>query len=63
MCTGCNSCKGSDVKVFACAGGSNVGQLTNSAAVEVTKEGKGKMYCLAGWRSCSEYNRQYKKCR
>lgn len=34
--------------VFACAGGSNVGQITNSAAVEITNEGKGRMYCLAG---------------
>lgn len=48
MSEGCNLCKGSDVMVFACAGGSNVGQITNSAAVEITKEGKGRMYCLAG---------------
>lgn len=48
MRDGCNLCKGSDVMVFACSGGSNVGQLTNDAAVGITKEGKGKMYCLAG---------------
>lgn len=48
MSEGCNLCKGSDVMVLACAGGSNVGQITNSAAVEITNEGKGRMYCLAG---------------
>jgi len=34
--------------ILACSGGSNVGQLTNQAAVELTREGKGKMFCLAG---------------
>jgi len=34
--------------ILACSGGSNVGQLTNQAAVELTKEGFGKMFCLAG---------------
>ena len=33
---------------LACSGGSNVGQLSNQAAVELTKEGYGKMFCLAG---------------
>lgn len=36
------------VMLLACAGGSNVGQLTNQAAVELTQEGFGKMSCLAG---------------
>lgn len=36
------------VMILACAGGSNVGQLTNQAAVELTQEGFGKMSCLAG---------------
>ena len=36
------------VMILACSGGSNVGQLTNQAAVELTREGFGKMYCLAG---------------
>ena len=48
MNEGCNLCKGSDVMVFSCSGGSNVGQLANRAAVEITKEGKRRMYCLAG---------------
>jgi uncharacterized metal-binding protein len=33
---------------LAYSGGSNVGQLSNQAAVELTQEGFGKMYCLAG---------------
>ena len=34
--------------ILACSGGSNVGQATNQAAVELTREGYGKMYCLVG---------------
>lgn len=34
--------------VLTCSGGSNVGQLANQAAVELTQEGFGKMFCLAG---------------
>ncbi len=34
--------------ILACSGGSNVGQLSNQAAVELTQEGAGKMFCLAG---------------
>jgi uncharacterized metal-binding protein len=34
--------------ILACSGGSNVGQLTNQAALELTREGRGKMFCLAG---------------
>jgi uncharacterized metal-binding protein len=42
-------CKGgNDVMILACSGGSNVGQLSNQAAVELTQEGFGKMFCLAG---------------
>ena len=39
---------GGNVMILACSGGSNVGQLANQAAVELTQEGFGKMYCLAG---------------
>jgi uncharacterized metal-binding protein len=42
-CTG-----GKNVMILACSGGSNVGQLSNQAAVELTGEGFGKMFCLAG---------------
>ncbi|MGQ9484221.1 MAG: putative zinc-binding protein [Desulfosoma sp.] len=37
-----------NVMILACSGGSNVGQLSNQAAVELTLEGFGKMFCLAG---------------
>jgi len=37
-----------NVMILACAGGSNVGQLSNQAAVELTQEGFGKIFCLAG---------------
>ena len=39
---------GGDIMILACSGGSNVGQLSNRAAVELTREGFGKMFCLAG---------------
>jgi uncharacterized metal-binding protein len=39
---------GGQVMILACSGGSNVGQITNQAAVELTREGFGKMFCLAG---------------
>jgi uncharacterized metal-binding protein len=35
------------IMILACSGASNVGQLSNQAAVELTREGFGKMYCLA----------------
>ncbi|MBC8417730.1 MAG: putative zinc-binding protein [Desulfobacteraceae bacterium] len=40
--------RGGNVMILACSGGSNVGQLSNQAAVELTREGFGKMFCLAG---------------
>lgn len=39
---------GGNTMILACGGGSNVGQLSNQAAVELTQEGFGKMFCLAG---------------
>jgi uncharacterized metal-binding protein len=39
---------GGKIMILACSGGSNVGQLSNQAAVELTQEGFGKMFCLAG---------------
>ena len=39
---------GSGVMILACGGASNVGQIANAAAVELTREGFGKMFCLAG---------------
>ena len=37
-----------NVMILSCSGGSNVGQLSNQAAVELTREGFGKLFCLAG---------------
>jgi uncharacterized metal-binding protein len=34
--------------ILTCSGGSNVGQLSNQAAIELTQEGFGKLSCLAG---------------
>jgi uncharacterized metal-binding protein len=38
--------------ILTCSGGSNVGQLSNQAAIELTQEGFGKMFCLAGVGGC-----------
>jgi len=38
----------SQVMILPCSGGSNVGQLANQAAVELTQQGFGRIYCLAG---------------
>ena len=39
---------GGNVMILTCSGGSNVGQLANQAAVELTQEGFGRIFCLAG---------------
>ncbi|HIH36349.1 MAG TPA: zinc-binding protein [Methanocellales archaeon] len=41
-------CTSIETLIFSCAGGSNVGQIANQAAIELTKMGHGKIYCLAG---------------
>lgn len=41
-------CEGASVLFFACSGASNVGQIANAAAIELTNQGRGKFYCLAG---------------
>jgi uncharacterized metal-binding protein len=44
-----NCCaSGSNIMILYCSGGSNVGQLANQASVELTQEGFGKVFCLAG---------------
>ncbi|KNY30286.1 putative zinc-binding protein [Pseudobacteroides cellulosolvens] len=49
MSEGCSLCDPTKIMLFACSGGgANVGQISNQVALELTKEGKGKMYCLAG---------------
>lgn len=39
---------GGNIMILSCSGYSNVGQIANQAAVELTGEGFGKMSCLAG---------------
>jgi uncharacterized metal-binding protein len=42
------ACDAAFVGLYACSGGSNVGQMTNKVAVELTKQGKGKIMCTVG---------------
>ncbi|MFW6121579.1 MAG: putative zinc-binding protein [Petrotogales bacterium] len=41
-------CESTEILIFPCSGGSNVGQIANEAAKNITTLGHGKMYCLAG---------------
>lgn len=41
-------CAGKKTLVFACSGGSNVGQLSNEAAKKLDVEGFGSFFCMAG---------------
>jgi uncharacterized metal-binding protein len=42
------SCEPTEILIFPCSGGSNVGQIANQACVKLTQEGMGKFFCLAG---------------
>ena len=42
------SCSSAPKFVFPCSGASDVGGLSDQAARQMTKDGTGKMYCLAG---------------
>ena len=41
-------CEAGEVLIFPCSGGSNCGQIANQAAIQLTEEGIGRIYCLAG---------------
>jgi uncharacterized metal-binding protein len=41
-------CSSGNVKIVACSGGSNVGQISNQAAIDLAKEKVGGFFCLAG---------------
>jgi uncharacterized metal-binding protein len=43
-----NICAGGPTLIFACSGAADVGALSDVAARQLTTEGAGKMYCLAG---------------
>ena len=47
MSNGC-SCSGGAKLIFACSGAADVGAVADQAARKLTREGKGKMFCLAG---------------
>jgi len=44
----CCCAAGVPTLIFACSGSSNVGQLTNSIALRLARDGHGTMSCLAG---------------
>ena len=41
-------CQPTEILIFPCSGGSNVGQIANQAGVTLTQNGVGKIFCLAG---------------
>ena len=43
-----NQCCGGTQLIFACSGAADVGAISDQAARKLTKEGVGKMFCLAG---------------
>jgi len=42
------SCQAAPKLIFSCSGASDVGEITDRAARKMTRDGVGKMYCLAG---------------
>jgi uncharacterized metal-binding protein len=42
------ACGAASKLIFACSGAADVGALADQAARKLTKEGAGKMYCMAG---------------
>ncbi|MGA2518672.1 MAG: putative zinc-binding protein [Thermodesulfobacteriota bacterium] len=41
-------CQPTEISIFSCSGGSNVGQIANNVGVKLTEDGVGKIFCLAG---------------
>ena len=44
--SGC-TCGGKKMFIFSCSGAADVGELSDQVARKLSKEGKGKMYCMA----------------
>ena len=42
------ACSSAPTLIFACSGAADVGAIADQAARQLTREGKGKMFCLAG---------------
>jgi uncharacterized metal-binding protein len=43
-----NECTGGPKLIFACSGAADVGEISDRAARNMSKDGAGKMFCLAG---------------
>jgi uncharacterized metal-binding protein len=43
-----NKCAGGSKLIFACSGAADVGEISDHAARNMSKDGSGKMFCLAG---------------
>ncbi len=43
-----NVCTGGPKLIFACSGAADVGAIADQAARKLTRDGAGKMFCLAG---------------
>lgn len=41
-------CSAQEITLLPCSGGSNCGQIANQVAVQLTEDGIGNIYCLAG---------------
>jgi uncharacterized metal-binding protein len=49
MGTNCKcECSAAPKLIFACSGAADVGEITDRAARKLTRDGVGKMFCLAG---------------
>lgn len=44
----CCACSAAPKLIFSCSGAADVGALTDQAARKLTRDGAGKMFCLAG---------------
>ncbi len=47
MSNGCSCTSGAKL-IFACSGAADVGAVADQAARKLTREGQGKMFCMAG---------------
>ena len=48
MCGQSNCCSAGPTLIFACSGAADVGEIADQAARKLTKDGLGKIFCLAG---------------
>jgi len=48
MCAKDSCCSGVPTLIFACSGAADVGEIADQAARKLTRDGLGRMFCLAG---------------